>query len=240
MAPQLIGADMASPDASSAPAPRRRNGLLTVRRPVTPVRSALRTIQRFGAQRVRPSLLGFRIHHVSGPKRISYADDELLAISVVRNGALHIRSFLDHHLALGVKHIVILLNDSTDETMTIAAAYPNVTLLRTRSPYARYENVMKRYLARRFSRGRWNLCVDIDQLFDYPYSDRLPIKDFLRYLTASSNMAVVAQMLDMFTDLPLELLQSSVDDDVAASTSSTTYPPYGRAITGSRNWRIWT
>ena len=30
------------------------------------------------------------------------------------------------------------------------------------------ENTMKRYLAERFSRGRWNLCADIDELFDYP------------------------------------------------------------------------
>ena len=30
---------------------------------------------------------------------------------------------------------------------------------------------MKRYLAERFSPGRWNLCADIDELSDYPFSE---------------------------------------------------------------------
>jgi hypothetical protein len=38
-------------------------------------------------------------------------------------------------------------------------------------PSNKYENTMKRYLAERFSPGRWNLCADIDELFDYPFSE---------------------------------------------------------------------
>ena len=32
--------------------------------------------------------------------------------------------------------------------------------------------VMQQYLVARFGKGRWSLCVDIDELFDYPYSGR--------------------------------------------------------------------
>jgi len=147
---------------------------------------------------------------------VDYGDEELLAICVVRNGALHIRSFLDHHFALGVRHIVLLDNGSSDETIPIASEYQCVTILRTDCPYSLYENVMKRYLARRFSPGRWNLCVDVDELFDYPYSDQLPLTSLLRYLNTSGYTAVVAQMLDMFSDEPLATLRSSPSDDLRA------------------------
>ena len=71
---------------------------------------------------------------------------------------------------------------------------------------------MKRYLAERFSSGRWNLCADIDELFDYPFSERLSLRDFLGYLNNNNYTAVVAQMLDMFSDVPLNELKSHVDD----------------------------
>ncbi|HTD09654.1 MAG TPA: glycosyltransferase family 2 protein [Solirubrobacteraceae bacterium] len=158
------------------------------------------------------AIVRLSVRHVHGPRRIDYGRDEVLAISVVRNGELHVRSFLDHHFALGVKHIVLLLNDSTDATAAIAATYPNVTLVRCDLPYSRYENLMKRYLAQRFSAGRWNLCVDIDELFDYPNSDQVALRAVLTYLNEHRYTAVVAQMLDMFADGPLERVRSHPED----------------------------
>jgi hypothetical protein len=71
---------------------------------------------------------------------------------------------------------------------------------------------MKRYLAERFSPGRWNLCADIDELFDYPSSNCLPIQGFLRYLDHRRFTAVVTQMLDMFSDVPIGELESRPDE----------------------------
>jgi hypothetical protein len=71
---------------------------------------------------------------------------------------------------------------------------------------------MKRYLAERFSRGRWNLCADIDELFDYPCSTELPLAGFLAYLNAHAFTAVVAQMLDLFSDVPLAAVTSAPGD----------------------------
>lgn len=152
---------------------------------------------------IRPILLEGRIEHLTGPEQVEYAEDELLAICVVRNGAIHVRSFLEHHFRIGVKHIVLLDNGSTDETVALAESFDHVTVLRTECPYRKYENVMKRYLARRFSRNRWNLCVDIDERFDYPYSDRLNLDSFLRYLNERRFSALVTQMLDLFPDASL-------------------------------------
>jgi hypothetical protein len=59
---------------------------------------------------------------------------------------------------------------------------------------------MRRYLIERFGKHRWSLCVDIDELFDFPYSDVIGLDSFLHYLKSKSYTAVAAQMLDMFPE----------------------------------------
>lgn len=152
---------------------------------------------------VRPWRVRNAVRHLAGPESVEYGPDEVLAISVVRNGAAHLPAFLEHHFALGVCHVVLLDNGSTDATVDIAREHERVTLLRCDLPYAQHENVMKRYLARRFSLGRWNLCVDVDELFDYPYSSSLGLRSLIGYLNHRSFTAVVAQMLDLFPAGPL-------------------------------------
>lgn len=198
----------------------------------------LRQLLEFG---IRPYLLPLRIRHVHGPQNISYGLDELLVISVVRNGSVYIRSFMEHYLSLGVKHFVFLDNGSTDGTSEKLKTFEHVTLLKTSAPYRKYENTMKRYLAEKFSRGRWHLCVDIDEYFNYPYSDQLSLRDFLRYLNKNNYTAVAAQMLDRFSALPFTQWPTVPDYPLAANfpyydisaIAKTEYlwsPPSNRAI----------
>jgi hypothetical protein len=167
--------------------------------------------------RIRPFILRASVRHLHGPKKIAYAMDELIVLCVVRNGALHVKSFLEHHLALGVKHIVLLDNGSTDETVELARKFERVTILQTRRPYRRYETVMKRYLVRRFSKDRWNLMADIDELFDYPFSEVLDVGTLLTYLNGNSYTAVLAQVLDLFSDTPLKDVKSAPGDSLKES-----------------------
>jgi hypothetical protein len=145
----------------------------TIKRQAARVVWGKRLLLEFG---IRQYLLRGRIEHVTGPLRISYTSDELLVITVVRNGALYIRSFLNLNCyrSLGVKHFVFFDNGSTDR--------------------------------------RWNLFVDIDELFDYPFSENLRVRDLLGYLNENKYTAVVTQMLDMFSDIALDKLESKADD----------------------------
>jgi hypothetical protein len=65
--------------------------------------------------------------------------------------------------------IVLLDNDSTDDTVSVASEYDDVTVLRTKLPFGvgvedtEGQNLMRRYLIERFGRNRWSLCVDIDE-----------------------------------------------------------------------------
>src|ERR671917_2101549 len=89
---------------------------------------------------------GWRVHlsvkHLHGPKRVAYAPDELIVVCIVRNGRPYIRSFIDHYLSLGVKHIVFLDNGSDDGTIAVARDYERVTVLQTKLPYKNYEGEM--------------------------------------------------------------------------------------------------
>lgn len=140
------------------------------------------------------------VKHIHGSKNINYEIDELIVLCVVRNGETYIKSFIEHYFSLGVKQIVFLDNGSTDETISIASKYSNVSVLQTHCPYQKYETVMKQYLVKRFSKNRWNLFADIDELFDYPFSNILNLRGLLTYLNENYYTAVVAQMLDMFSN----------------------------------------
>jgi hypothetical protein len=187
---------------------------------------------------IRPVLLRPRVKHLHGPPKISYGPDELLVISVVRNGELYVRSFMDHYLSMGARHIVFLDNGSTDRTVEMLSGYERVTVLHTDAPYQKYENTMKRYVAERFSQGKWNLCADIDELFDYPYSGSLILPDFIRYLNEHRYTAVIAQMLDMFSDTPLAELETRPNDSLSDKyayydISAIKKTPYIWATTGN-------
>src|SRR5215208_4179682 len=144
------------------------------------------------------------IEHLYGPEAVPYAEDELVLLCLLRDGRPYIKSFVEHHFSLGVKHLFFLDNGSTDGTVEAFKEYDNVTVLRTRLPFKEYQLSMRQYLIERFAKkGRWCLCVDIDELFDYPYSDVVSLGSLLRYLNERSYTAVVAQMLDMFPEEPL-------------------------------------
>lgn len=147
--------------------------------------------------------LHFNLEHVHGPEEIETGEDELVVVCLLRDGRPWIKSFIEHYQDLGVKHIVFLDNGSTDGTPEAARDYENVTVLSTNLPFKRYQMAMKQYLMERFCRNRWSLCVDADELFDYPYSDVIGLDEFLGYLGERSYTAVAAQMLDMFSEEPL-------------------------------------
>ncbi|MCP4755225.1 MAG: glycosyltransferase family 2 protein, partial [Proteobacteria bacterium] len=157
------------------------------------------------------TVVSFGIRHLHGPKRIRCRPDEVIAVCVVKNGAEHIDTFTDHHFQLGVVHIVFLDNGSTDDTVEKASRYRNVTILGTRLPFKSYVKNFRTYLKSRFSKGNWCLCLDIDERFDYPYSDILGLGALTAYLRDRSYNAVLANMLDMFADKPLDVLAGRND-----------------------------
>jgi len=154
------------------------------------------------------------IEHLHGPEEVDYEPDELVVVCNVRDGRPYVKSFVEHHFALGVKHLFFLDNGSTDGTVEALKNYDNTTMLRTELPWKEYELLFKHYLVGRFGKkDRWCLCVDIDELFDYPYSEVVGLNSFLGYLNSNSYTAVAAQMLDMFSEEPLSGREGSLQEE---------------------------
>lgn len=149
-------------------------------------------------------LLG--IEHVHGPQGVPLAEDDVVLVCLVRDGAPYIEPFLRHHFALGVRHVALLDNDSTDDSVERAARFDNVTILKSARPYKYFRYLFKDYLVRRFGGTAWSLCVDVDEFFEYPWSDSIPLRSLAAYLNHHSYTAVVCQLLDRF---PMELRESS-------------------------------
>ena len=154
-------------------------------------------------ERIRRWVLRLDVVSVHGPEEVHYEQDELVVLCLLRNAKPYVRSFVEHYSSMGVKHMVFLDNGSTDGTVEALKEYDNVTVLRSDVPFQRYQLLTRQYLIERFGRRRWSLLVDVDELFDYPFSDVVGLGALLRYLNENRYTAMVAHMLDMFPGAPL-------------------------------------
>jgi Glycosyl transferase family 2 len=153
-------------------------------------------------------------HHLYGPRLIQPSANEAVVTCLVKNGMFYIDHFIDHYFGMGFKHICFLDNGSTDKTLERAKSYNNVTVYRCLWPVETYQGLLKKHLAERAVRAGWCLDVDIDEFFEYPHSDLLPLTHFLEYLNARGYTAVITQMLDMFSERPLSSLARQEEENL--------------------------
>jgi len=163
---------------------------------------------------VREGVLPFFVKHIRGPKWCRLESNEAAVTCLVRNGEFYLRSFIEHYTEMGFRHLFLLDNGSDDKTVEIAAAFENVTIYRCTLPVETYQASFKRHLAERTVRGGWCLDVDIDEFFDYPYSECFKVQRILEYLNSKGYTAVVTQMLDLFAEKPWSQLEHKREEDV--------------------------
>ncbi|WP_010249968.1 glycosyltransferase family 2 protein [Acetivibrio cellulolyticus] len=138
------------------------------------------------------------IKHLFGKTVLQHSKNEVAVFCLVKNGMEYLPDFLEHYNNLGVRHFIFVDNGSTDGTVEFLRDKHNVTVFGTEIPHKYYENEIRRTVIQNLIRDSWCLCVDVDELWDYPYSDRISIKSFLEYLNFNRYTAVISYMLDMF------------------------------------------
>lgn len=151
---------------------------------------------------------GGGIEHLAGPARMRVPAGEMVVLALARNAMAHLPTFLSHYERLGARHIVLMDNGSTDDTVRYAGGRSNLSLFRTHLPFRRFQAMLKRWMVRQFGMGGgWSLVADIDELFDYPFARRLSLSDFLAYLEQHGYDAVCVQNLEMVPRESLSALQ---------------------------------
>lgn len=143
------------------------------------------------------------IKHLHGPLKLNNKQTELIVVCIVRNGEKYVGEFIKHYQKLGAKHIFFLDNQSKDNTVQLIMNQKKTTVLQSNLPFGKYDCNFRTYMINRFAKNCWCLCVDIDEFFDYPYSNTIGLKSFLKYLNTNTFNAVACQMLDMFSNQPL-------------------------------------
>ncbi len=129
----------------------------------------------------------------------------ILAFVTVRNEAVRLPYFLDHHRRLGVRHFLIVDNSSQDGSLEWLAAQPDVSLWVTSAGYkqSRFGLDWLTWLQRRHGHGHWCLTLDADEILVYPYWETRNLQALTGRLEAEGRLSFGAMMLDMYPKGPL-------------------------------------
>lgn len=131
--------------------------------------------------------------------------DDILCFSTVRNEALRLPYFLDHHRRLGVGHFFIVDNGSDDGTVAYLKDQPDVSLWQTSDSYrlSRFGVDWLTWLQMRHAHGHWCLTLDADEIFIYPFHETRPLAALTEWLDDRQTASLGALMLDMYPKGPL-------------------------------------
>ncbi len=131
---------------------------------------------------------------------------DVLGFMTVRNEVLRLPFFLTHHRRLGVKHFLIVDNNSRDETAAYLREQPDVSLWSTEASYksARFGMDWVTYLLMRYGHGHWCLTLDADEILIYPHWTEKPLQSLTEWLDQRSQTAFGALMLDLYPKGPTD------------------------------------
>lgn len=129
---------------------------------------------------------------------------------LLKNGSYYIKDFINYHRNLGFDQFLFLDNGSTDDTIHCIKSFPNTHILLCELGYKTYWHAYKEYLFQTYGKQKWSMILDVDEFFDYPFSDSLKLNDLITYLHKNKFTALVAQMIDLYPDS--NILQQTTDD----------------------------
>ena len=136
---------------------------------------------------------------------------DVSVLCVVKNGEYYLPSFFKHYRAIGITRFVFLDNGSEDNTIAILENEPDVLIVSCDLPYKIYWHHFKRYLFEYYGKNRWNLIVDIDEFFDYPYSSHISLNTLVKYCDENQYDSVIGQMIDLFPNENILDINRSTD-----------------------------
>jgi hypothetical protein len=137
--------------------------------------------------------VGQAFTRVHGPARVALGDDEAGLVVLAKDAEWFMADCLRHHLDMGLAHVVVVDNGSSDRTVEIASAFDRVTVLSNRQPAKRYEVLLRSMAAQRVLQGGWVAFADTDEMLEWPGS----LGALLRYCNRTGCTAVLGQMLDL-------------------------------------------
>ncbi|MEL7285806.1 MAG: glycosyltransferase family 2 protein, partial [Pseudomonadota bacterium] len=108
--------------------------------------------------------------------------------------------FLEHHIASGVGHFLVVDNGSTDESASILDGAPNVTRFASSKPYSEYKSAWREILADHYLVGKWALFLDVDELFIHPTWPIESLPSYVGRMQEKNYDCLLSVMVDMYPE----------------------------------------
>lgn len=150
---------------------------------------------------------------------VPIAPNELRLFVMVRNESLRIPYFLKYYFQKGVDRVFLIDNNSDDDTVAVASSFNNVHIFRTKENFRNYSNWME-LLLDRYGKNQWCIAADADEIFQFPFVEKISIKALCTFLDQAGFNAVRCLLLDMYSDKPIE------ENDYKAGDDPLTVTPY--------------
>ena len=162
--------------------------------------------------------------------------DDVLCFVTLRNEKIRLPYFLQYYRDRGVRHFLIVDNESRDGSREYLLDQPDCSVWVTGASYkrARFGMDWMNHLLGRYGHGHWCLTVDPDEFLIYPFCDTRPIPALTDWLDASSIKSFGAMLLDMYPKGPVSQADYTAGTDpfdVACWFDAGNY-------TISRNWQF--
>lgn len=140
----------------------------------------------------------FSFVKLGGRPAIKLGKADFYVCAMMKNDADFVKAFVDHYRNLGAKGIFLIDNGSTDSSISLALAQPDVTVYSTDASFSKHQSLIRRLFLRRYLWGNWVVFVDIDEHLRFPYDDRHSLSDILKYCSLKKFNAIPACMFDVY------------------------------------------
>ena len=132
-------------------------------------------------------------------RKIVYDKSEIRLFAIMRNESLRLPYFINYYNSLKIDRLLIVDNNSTDNSVDIALSFNKIHVFKTTESYQNHWCWME-YLLEEFGKGHWCIVVDIDELLIFPHNDILSVHHICKFLEDVGDTALRALLLDIYSD----------------------------------------
>lgn len=128
-------------------------------------------------------------------------DNVPILLCITRDNLHTVKTQVEYHRKIGVKHFAYVDNMSKDGTFEWLRGQPDVSLFFTEEAFHdQLKDAWKRQATDFLGYDRWYLALDPDELFIYPGIEKKNINTYIDFLESQKMKSALSPMIDMYSN----------------------------------------